>query len=518
VLALFAEADRPAVPAALRALEHTELIGIDPTAPGPGQTFRFRHLLIRDAVYEGIPKSQRAELHERLADWFGQTFGDRQGEIDEILGYHLERAYRYRAELGLDDDHGRSIARRAAGRLTAAGLRANERSDITGTVGLLGRASQLLEANDPARLAMLPDLARALDSNGQLDEARACYEEAIRRSERVGDERTWATARVLRCLSSSVEVDADERERAADEGQAVFERYGDERGLALCWRLRGEASWREGRGVGDEPALARALAHARRAGAHREEVLIADGLSASLALGPTSVEDGIRRCLEVQADAPDDRGIEMAMSHALAHLYARRGEFDEARRLAARCREIAIESGQRAEAAHLTEVAWDVEYLARDYAEAERVIAEGCSTFEALGKPHAMLEAFRALAQVAQGRAPDTARLRAMASEKQQATRALLEVAIGSAELLRGDFEAAEAELLRAVTYFERTDLVTMGAHAFMVLGDVRRAAGKTVEADSQYRRALDMHERKGNVVEALVIESRLSGLQTAGS
>ena len=31
--------------------------------------FRFRHQLIRDAAYEGMPKELRAELHERFADW-----------------------------------------------------------------------------------------------------------------------------------------------------------------------------------------------------------------------------------------------------------------------------------------------------------------------------------------------------------------------------------------------------------------------------------------------------------------
>ena len=512
VLAMFPDAEQVGVPPALRALERTELIGLDRTAPGPDQVFRFRHLLIRDVVYAEIPKSERAELHERFAVWLAHSSGDRRGEVDEILGYHLERAYRYRHELGLDDDRSRSIARRAAERLIAAGGRAHERSDITATVGLLGRAAQLLEPDDRARLMMLPDLARALDANGRPAEARACYEEAIRRSEAVDDERALATARVLRCLSASVEAEAEERRRAADECQVVFERHSDARGLALCWRLRGEASWREGRGVGDEPALALALEYARRAGAHREEVLIADSLSASLALGPTPVEDGIRRCLEVRSHAPDDRGIEMAMSHALAHLYARLGNFDAARPLAVRCREIAIESGQRTEAAHLTEVSWDVDFLAGEYEAAEGAIAEGCSTFVALGKPHAMLEAFQALAQVAQGRAPDTDRLRAMASGKQQATRALLEVAIGSAELLRGNVAAAEAQLMRAVDYFETTDLVTMHAHARMVLGDVRRAAGQAADGESMYRRAMDMYRRKGSLVEMAVVESRLTG------
>ena len=358
------------------------------------------------------------------------------------------------------------------------------------------------------------NLAQALDANGRLDEARACYEEAARRAAAAGDELASARARVLQCLSPSMDVDADERRLAADECQAVFERHRDDRGLALCWRLRGEASWREGKGVGDEAALALALAYARRSGAHREEVLIADGLSASLALGPTPVEDGIRRCLEVQATATDDRGIEMAMAHALAHLYARRGEFDVARPLAARCRAIASESGQRAEAAHLAEVAWDVEYLAGEFEAAERAVAEGCAAFEALGKPHPMLEAFRALAQVAQRHVPDLERLRSMASTRQLATRALLEVAIGSAEQLAGNLDAATERVHRAVEYFETTDLVTMHTHALMTYGDVRRAAGDVTAAEAGYRKALDLSRRKGSIVEAGMVETRLASLR----
>ena len=63
--------------------------------------FRFRHLLIRDAAYDSLPKETRAELHERFADWL-----ERHGalvEQDEIVGYHLEQAHRNRAELDLLD-------------------------------------------------------------------------------------------------------------------------------------------------------------------------------------------------------------------------------------------------------------------------------------------------------------------------------------------------------------------------------------------------------------------------------
>ena len=90
----------------------------------PGDdAFRFRHLLIRDAAYDGLPKSARAELHERFAAWL-EAHGAELIELDEILGFHLEQAHRYRSELGLGGEETGSLARRAAKRLTAAGERA----------------------------------------------------------------------------------------------------------------------------------------------------------------------------------------------------------------------------------------------------------------------------------------------------------------------------------------------------------------------------------------------------------
>src|SRR5262249_53709100 len=67
--------------------------------------FRFHHVLIRDVAYSGLPKAERAELHERLADWLVDG-------SDEIVGYHLEQAYRCRAELGLLDSAARRLADR----------------------------------------------------------------------------------------------------------------------------------------------------------------------------------------------------------------------------------------------------------------------------------------------------------------------------------------------------------------------------------------------------------------------
>ena len=60
---------RPWVGTHLQALMRKELIVPGGTEIGHEDAFRFRHILIRDAAYRGLPKGLRAEMHEQLADW-----------------------------------------------------------------------------------------------------------------------------------------------------------------------------------------------------------------------------------------------------------------------------------------------------------------------------------------------------------------------------------------------------------------------------------------------------------------
>ena len=115
----------------LAALVRKELIRPDKPQLAGEDGFRFRHLLIRDAAYDALPKATRAELHERFAAWL-EEHGAELVELDEILGYHLEQACRYRAELGLPDDD--ELAAAARRRLTAGGRRAALRQDYGAAV------------------------------------------------------------------------------------------------------------------------------------------------------------------------------------------------------------------------------------------------------------------------------------------------------------------------------------------------------------------------------------------------
>ncbi|MGH2595769.1 MAG: adenylate/guanylate cyclase domain-containing protein, partial [Actinomycetota bacterium] len=101
--------DRP-----LAALMRRELIRPDRSSFVGDEAFRFRHVLIRDAAYNSMPKDTRANLHERFAGWLEVAVGDRIQEYEEILAYHLEQAYRYREELGPVGDSDGELAARAA--------------------------------------------------------------------------------------------------------------------------------------------------------------------------------------------------------------------------------------------------------------------------------------------------------------------------------------------------------------------------------------------------------------------
>ena len=118
--------------------------------------FRFRHMLIRDAAYERIPKELRSELHERFAGWLD----GRGDEFDEVIGYHLEQAYLCLAGLGRPGERGSRLAARGAELLEACGRRAYARGDAAAAENLVERAIALLPEDDPRRLGLLPLLGR----------------------------------------------------------------------------------------------------------------------------------------------------------------------------------------------------------------------------------------------------------------------------------------------------------------------------------------------------------------------
>ena len=196
--------------------------------------YSFTHALVRDAAYEGLTKHDRAELHERVADWFERRHPERMIELEAIVGYHLESAYRLHADLGPVGPRGYALAQRAARRLSAAGGRAARAREDAAAVGLLERAADLLPATARERLALMPLIGEALEGNAQHGRAKEIYEQAIEAAGAGRDRRVEAYSRVRRAgVRFLIEPEADTDDLAAEAQAAIetLEREGDDRGL-----------------------------------------------------------------------------------------------------------------------------------------------------------------------------------------------------------------------------------------------------------------------------------------------
>ena len=174
-----------------------------PPAKGGVEDHGFRHILIQEAAYRAIPKSLRAELHHRFADWLEYVFRKSATPSPEIIGYHLEQSVRYLSELRPAEAQSSPLSRRAAVHLENAGRAAHDRGDDLAALNLLDRAAALLPADDPALARLYTSLGMALTEAGQLERARATLDDAQRIAAADGDEDQHAHARVQALLLGS---------------------------------------------------------------------------------------------------------------------------------------------------------------------------------------------------------------------------------------------------------------------------------------------------------------------------
>ncbi len=188
VTALAPEPMRGHVRDRLASLMRMELVRPEQAAFAGEEAFRFRHLLIRDAAYQALAKQTRSELHEQFAAWLERVAAERLLEYEEIIAYHLEQAYRYRAELGPPDDHARDLALRAGTLLGDAGERAERRADVSGTVDLLERAVELLPEDLPRRRRLIITLAFRCYDAGDAARSERLLGDVIGEADRAGDE------------------------------------------------------------------------------------------------------------------------------------------------------------------------------------------------------------------------------------------------------------------------------------------------------------------------------------------
>jgi hypothetical protein len=300
-----------------------------------GGAYRFANSLIHEATYQAMAKRTRADRHTRaaevLAAWHAAA---------PIVATHLERAYRYRIELGISDGATDALRRRAAELLAAAGAQAAARSDVAWADSLLTRAIELLAAGEPGWAAATRQLGEARIAAGQGDEGRALLQAVI---DQTADPVEAAHARLTLAATDPA---AATRAAATVAGEAlpVFARAGDELGQARA-RIR-MAQERQLNGLHSEAVdlLEQGLAHAVRCDAEPERALALGAIGVSLWRGPAPVPAAVDRCRALLADHAGPRpAVRLTLSCPLAVLLALDERWDAAHAQLAAAREIAAE-------------------------------------------------------------------------------------------------------------------------------------------------------------------------------
>jgi class 3 adenylate cyclase len=300
----------------LAALVRRDLVRPDRPQLPHEDAYRFRHLLIRDAAYDALPKATRADLHRRFAGWL-EEHGQSLVELDEILGYHLEQAALYLAELGQPDT---TLAERASARLATAGERMYWRGDPQAAHALLGRAMKLVDE---------PDIHLAVEfaiSHGTAGDSELLLEDGARRADAGGDA---AGAAFARAIAAQMRVwqgkgTDEEAEQLALAALPLLEAKQDHAALARTWYALANGAY-NGSGRWDEIVEATEIAR-------RSETLVGrphqrtDGLCAmALYLGSCPALEALER-LDALGDSPFvdlTRAILLAMGDQIAEARAR---------------------------------------------------------------------------------------------------------------------------------------------------------------------------------------------------
>jgi ATP/maltotriose-dependent transcriptional regulator MalT len=518
VSALLKESDAPAdLEPALAALCRKQLIRRE--EPGTADDFRFSHILVRDAAYARLLKRTRARLHERFAAWLTNTFRSRVAEYEEILGYHLEQSFRYRAELGPVDDHGRRLGAEASRRLSSAGRRALVRGDLSAAANLLQRAAALLGEKDPARALLLLDAGEATVDIGELERAEAMLTEAVDRA-LSADEMGIARAAALALLqlryttdAHAVQVNIGQQESMVELVEheiPELEAMGDDRALVRAFRLLTYVHWTGAR-FGDAAAAAeRTIRHATAAGDQVTARRFLGSLAISALYGPMPVIEAIATCEEVLARAKDDRRAGALAELAIGQLEAMRGNFERARLLYRQSRASLEELGCLLPAALTSLASSVIEFLAGDLAAAESELRTDFRHLEEMGERNYISTTAGLLAEVLyrEGRYDESAEFarvcKHLASPDDVASQFHWRCVRGKLRAREGAIDEAKSLLSAAMALIETSDQLDLQGYGLLDFAEVRELSGAPAEAAALSERAAGLFERKGNVVSAL--------------
>ncbi|MGW1411458.1 adenylate/guanylate cyclase domain-containing protein [Streptomyces sp. NPDC002403] len=327
--------DRGRVAGALARLCGRRLVETAPGGePGAGR-HRFSSGLVQEVAYASLSKRAKAERHAWASELPSVTAA---GEA--AVGGHLERAYRYRTELGLADDRAAALRVRAAAALGAAGAQALARSDLHWAQGLLERAADLHPAGDPAAAPVLRRLGEVRLALGRSEEG----ERLLRQVLAIGTAPVEAAhARLALAVLDPASVSVSATARSV---LPLFESAGDWVGQARARLRLAQRLQLAGRHEEADRDLTLALDHAVRAEAEPERAAALGAIGISLWRGPEPVPVAVTRCRDLLAAHGAGRpAVRTTLNCPLAVLHALHGRADRAGECLAEAERLADELG-----------------------------------------------------------------------------------------------------------------------------------------------------------------------------
>ena len=474
------------------------------------EEYSFRHILIQEAAYRAIPKSLRAELHHRFADWLEAAVSAPFPGRSEILGYHLERSVTYRNELRPGDPQSAALSLRAAAHLDTAGCAARDRGDDVAAVNLLDRAAALLPGDDPALGRLYTNLGTALIEAGQFGKARATLDHAQHITAANGDDRQHTHARVqalLLHLKMNPKEAAVDIARALPELRREFEASQDDRGICNTLQLEAALHWDHSRSGAAEYAWLRAADYARKVNDRRQLAEILGWLASAALWGPTPAQKGIQRCEDYLDEIGNHPLGKAGILMHLAGLYAMQDNFTAAYATLDTVKALLDTLGPTITAA-MTQPAALVAMLAGDAATAEAHLRREYERLAQMGERRLLgttaATLARAIAAQGPGRYDEATHLiaisREVGADEDLSTQAVCQGVTARILADGGHYRDAEELARAAAALAAQTDLLSEHADTLLDLAHVLAAAGRVAESRDAGIQALDLYRRKGNL------------------
>jgi tetratricopeptide (TPR) repeat protein len=187
--------------------------------------------------------------------------------------------------------------------------------------------------------------------------------------------------------------------RELEQALQVFEELEYERGLALAGFLLGSFHLLIGQAAQSAVAAECGVKDARQADLPRDEARSLSLLAEALLVGPTPIEEGLKLCGSMMAEARGNQLLEAEVLLRAARLEAHLTKFEEARQLNDRAKGILEELGLVSDVALAEWNGGVIEFLAGDPGMSARHLEIACRIFEGRGEMGRSSRAGLALAE-----------------------------------------------------------------------------------------------------------------------